>query len=142
MSNYNLTKQLNHGDIEKTAYYLWEQAGRPAGRDHEFWTLAEQQLILAQKEAAITSVEITPLPPVAKSVPIEPKAKVETSHPSAKPAVKPVETAEIKPSVKKEVKATVKEIEKPAVIKPAAPVVEPVKKPVTPIAKGRKSRNR
>lgn len=29
--------------IEEKAYYLWENAGYPQGRDLEFWTLAEKQ---------------------------------------------------------------------------------------------------
>lgn len=31
-------------NIAARAYHLWEQAGRPHGRDGEFWLLAEQQL--------------------------------------------------------------------------------------------------
>jgi len=32
-------------DIEKRAYYLWEQAGRPEGNGWEFWLQAEGQLM-------------------------------------------------------------------------------------------------
>ena len=31
-------------EIEALAYRLWQQAGMPAGREREFWNLAEQQL--------------------------------------------------------------------------------------------------
>jgi hypothetical protein len=31
-------------EIAAAAYGLWEQAGRPEGRDREFWFQAEQQL--------------------------------------------------------------------------------------------------
>ena len=31
-------------EIEARAYQLWEQAGRPVGREKEFWNLAEQEL--------------------------------------------------------------------------------------------------
>lgn len=31
-------------EIENRAYQLWEQHGRPKGRDHDFWKLAEQEL--------------------------------------------------------------------------------------------------
>lgn len=31
-------------DIRHAAYLLWEEAGRPAGRDREFWFEARQRL--------------------------------------------------------------------------------------------------
>jgi hypothetical protein len=31
-------------EIDARAYQLWEQAGRPEGREDEFWHLAEQEL--------------------------------------------------------------------------------------------------
>ena len=31
-------------DIQKCAYYLWLEAGRPAGRDLEFWDAARERL--------------------------------------------------------------------------------------------------
>jgi hypothetical protein len=31
-------------DITRRAYELWEEAGRPEGRDKEFYHLAEQEL--------------------------------------------------------------------------------------------------
>jgi DUF2934 family protein len=43
----NPTQQSNapsYDEIACVAYGLWEQAGRPAGRDREFWFEAEQQL--------------------------------------------------------------------------------------------------
>jgi hypothetical protein len=30
--------------IRTAAYFLWEEAGRPIGRDLEFWTKAEEKL--------------------------------------------------------------------------------------------------
>lgn len=36
--------QVDSRQIAQRAYGLWEQAGRPAGRDLEFWLLAENQL--------------------------------------------------------------------------------------------------
>ena len=36
------SKQL-HLDIVRRAYELWEQAGKPEGRDQEFYHLAEQK---------------------------------------------------------------------------------------------------
>ena len=31
-------------EIRIRAHQLWEQAGKPEGREHEFWQLAEQEL--------------------------------------------------------------------------------------------------
>ncbi|MBE7504254.1 MAG: DUF2934 domain-containing protein [Verrucomicrobiales bacterium] len=33
-----------HEAIAERAYFLWEQAGQPAGRDDEFWLRAEAEL--------------------------------------------------------------------------------------------------
>lgn len=30
--------------IQHAAYFLWEEAGRPAGRDQEFWFTARERL--------------------------------------------------------------------------------------------------
>lgn len=35
---------LTQKDVERRAYYLWEQAGMPKGRDQEFYLEAERQL--------------------------------------------------------------------------------------------------
>jgi hypothetical protein len=44
--------------IRERAYQLWEQAGRPSGRDLEFWARAEAELLLAAPAAP------APPPPV------------------------------------------------------------------------------
>jgi hypothetical protein len=31
-------------DIQHAAYFLWEEAGRPEGRDQEFWFAARERL--------------------------------------------------------------------------------------------------
>lgn len=36
----------SQNEIARTAYRLWEQAGRPPGRNMEFWLKAEQQYTL------------------------------------------------------------------------------------------------
>jgi hypothetical protein len=36
--------QPAEGDIRRTAYRLWEAAGRPPGRDLEFWFAARARL--------------------------------------------------------------------------------------------------
>jgi hypothetical protein len=35
---------LTDEQIRKRAHQLWEQAGKPEGREDEFWQLAEQEL--------------------------------------------------------------------------------------------------
>ncbi|MGY3484420.1 hypothetical protein ACVW1C_002303 [Bradyrhizobium sp. USDA 4011] len=39
--------------VAARAYELWEKAGRPEGRDEEFWHLAEQQLLNEDKSSAL-----------------------------------------------------------------------------------------
>ena len=35
---------MRRGKVRARAYELWEQAGRPAGRELEFWLEAERQI--------------------------------------------------------------------------------------------------
>jgi hypothetical protein len=35
---------ITHDAIATRAYLIWEQAGRPSGREVEFWSQAEKQL--------------------------------------------------------------------------------------------------
>jgi DUF2934 family protein len=39
-----LSLSLRRRKIRTRAYQLWEQAGRPSGRDWEFWLEAERQI--------------------------------------------------------------------------------------------------
>lgn len=39
-----LLRLMRRGQVRARAYALWEQAGRPAGRELEFWLEAERQL--------------------------------------------------------------------------------------------------
>jgi hypothetical protein len=36
--------EIPEEDIQKCAYHLWLEAGRPAGRDLEFWDAARERL--------------------------------------------------------------------------------------------------
>jgi hypothetical protein len=36
--------------IRERAKQIWEQAGKPEGRDEEFWLQAEQQIILEEQD--------------------------------------------------------------------------------------------
>ena len=40
-------------DVVRRAYELWEQAGRPEGRDQEFYLQAEQELRDAGKSSPL-----------------------------------------------------------------------------------------
>jgi hypothetical protein len=37
-------KEPAEKDIQHAAYFLWEEAGRPEGRDQEFWFAARERL--------------------------------------------------------------------------------------------------
>lgn len=39
-----MTTKPSHEEIQALAHRLWEMAGRPEGRDDEFWERAELQL--------------------------------------------------------------------------------------------------
>jgi len=39
-----------HEEIALRAYQIWEQEGRPPGRDHEHWKLAEQELMALHRQ--------------------------------------------------------------------------------------------
>ncbi|WP_094193608.1 DUF2934 domain-containing protein [Bradyrhizobium viridifuturi] len=39
--------------VAARAYELWEKAGKPEGRDEEFWCLAEQELLNEDKSSPL-----------------------------------------------------------------------------------------
>lgn len=41
---------LSEDEIRLRAYELWESAGKPAGRAHEFWRRAENELLKETRE--------------------------------------------------------------------------------------------
>ena len=41
--------------IKQRAVELWEQRGRPEGRDAEFWTQAERELTLGENRSGTTA---------------------------------------------------------------------------------------
>jgi hypothetical protein len=47
----------NHNEIASLAYQLWEQHGRPHGRDQEFWLQAEAQLLTGKPSSAATTAK-------------------------------------------------------------------------------------
>ena len=90
-----MTHQINEENIRVAAYYIWEQAGRPEGKDKECWIKACEQLFKpkAPKKAAKKSVKT-----VAKAV-SKPVVKAKKKPEAAKPAV--VKAAAVKLPVKK-----------------------------------------
>jgi len=46
-------EQPTKEQIIHRAYQLWEQAGKPEGRDDEFYHLAEQELLNADKSSPL-----------------------------------------------------------------------------------------
>ncbi len=64
-------------EIQKEAYYLWVEAGRPEGRDLEFWHAATELLRHRHGEAGTPLLNIVHFPPS------------HAAQRSAVPAVKP-----------------------------------------------------
>jgi hypothetical protein len=44
LAEENVMANPTEKEIKKRAYELWEEAGKPEGREDEFWQLAEQEL--------------------------------------------------------------------------------------------------
>lgn len=84
---------ISDENIRIAAYYIWEQAGCPQGKEKECWIKACEQLFAAKpsKKTAVKSVA----KPVAK-VALKPAAKAPVV---AKPAAKPAAKITAKPTV-------------------------------------------
>lgn len=54
--------------VARRAYELWEHAGRPNGRDQEFWLRAEAELTATRSAAGVPPV-IMPPPPLPPATP-------------------------------------------------------------------------
>jgi hypothetical protein len=66
---------LNEAGIDRLAYQLWENAGRPAGRDLEFWLAAEAQArAAATQPSAPESAEASPVKPSKTKEPKAPRS--------------------------------------------------------------------
>jgi Protein of unknown function (DUF2934) len=61
-------KTVGHPEetIRESAYFLWEQNGRPAGRDLEFWSRAAELLAAAAPELARSRKAAARKAPAAK----------------------------------------------------------------------------
>ena len=56
---------VNEADIGRLAYQMWENAGRPAGRDLEFWLAAEAKVRMSAT-ATVASGKEVPSPASSK----------------------------------------------------------------------------
>ncbi|HEX2652281.1 MAG TPA: DUF2934 domain-containing protein [Xanthobacteraceae bacterium] len=45
-------------EIAAQAYKIWEERGRPEGKEEEFWHLAEQQLLNEEKSNPMSAPDI------------------------------------------------------------------------------------
>jgi Protein of unknown function (DUF2934) len=71
--------------IAERAYCLWEQAGRPAGRDEEFWLRAESELAAPAHASGVPPVIPPPLPAFPFAAAAAPAHQI---PPPLKPVVK------------------------------------------------------
>jgi hypothetical protein len=58
-------------DIQHTAYLLWEEAGRPADRDQEFWFTAREKL----RHTVIVPTQILARPALTKTRDAQPAGR-------------------------------------------------------------------
>ena len=65
-------------EISCLAFQLWEEAGRPEGRDLEFWLGAETQILTLQKPEAVKVETVVAKPSAGKTVltsPVQPRPR-------------------------------------------------------------------
>ena len=100
-----MTQEINEENIRVAAYYIWEQAGRPEGKDKECWIKACEQLFAPKK-----TVKVTLKKPAAKAAPAKKKPEAKVAKPAAKkaPAKAPAKPVAKKAPVKAAPKAPVK----------------------------------
>ena len=60
MSKNTTTTTTDEANVSRLAYQLWERAGRPSGRDLEFWLTAE-----AKVRVAVSAETATVIPALA-----------------------------------------------------------------------------
>ena len=83
-----MTKQTNNEHIRVAAYYLWQKAGCPSGRDLEFWNQAYNELYgnksFSKKSCSKSFSKTSSTKLSTKKVALKPVSKKTTS---AKPVV-------------------------------------------------------
>ena len=102
-STFNMNKQvvsetsISRDQIALMAYEVWNKAGRPQGRDWEFWFEAERQLLASTKPAstapAATTVKASPAPATTRETTVPPVARMEPARVQSTPAQTPKKTA-------------------------------------------------
>jgi hypothetical protein len=81
-----MTKEINEENIRVAAYYIWEQAGRPEGKDKECWIRACEQLFAPKKSVKVAAKKVASKAAPKKAA--KPAKKSEPVKVAAKPAVK------------------------------------------------------
>lgn len=86
--------QVSNQDIAARAYQLWEEEGRPHGRDLDHWTKAASELGKnGNGNGSVNGAALTAAPkPVKKATTSKPKATVEPIAPVAAKAKKPAKS--------------------------------------------------
>src|SRR5688572_15788072 len=88
--------------IREQAYYLWEQDGRPFGRDAEYWVRAEQEL----QQMLTAGAQLRAAPKVARAAAAKAKpVKAEAPKAVAPKAVKGAKAVKAEPVKAPKVKA-------------------------------------
>ncbi|MCU0784216.1 MAG: DUF2934 domain-containing protein [Verrucomicrobia bacterium] len=82
--------QPSRETIAERAYHLWEQAGKPSGRDEEFWLRAEAELSAPASAVGVPPViappaALLPTPPVLPVHQVPPLIKATVKSPDLRP---------------------------------------------------------
>ncbi len=88
-----MTHQINEDNIRVAAYYIWEQAGRPEGKEKECWIKACEQLFAANnkksasqksesRKASKKPAQKVSAATVKSSAAAQPKPVIVPSHPA------------------------------------------------------------
>lgn len=86
---------ISDENIRVAAYYIWEQAGCPQGKEKECWIRACEQLFAAKpaKKKAVKSAAKPAAKVAVKSAAKAPVAAKSTAKPAAKATAKPAISA-------------------------------------------------
>jgi hypothetical protein len=90
----------NHDEIASIAFILWDQAGRPSGRDLEFWLSAEQRVIAARQTQADSSAQSKSTPQVSEFSRMEFSTEQLDARPSSTGTNRPPQKNGANPTVK------------------------------------------
>ena len=97
-----MTHEINEENIRVAAYYIWEQAGRPEGKDKECWIKACEQLFAVKApKRAVKKATKTVAKAVSKSVTKTVKAPVKPVVKAAATAKSPVKKVAVKAAATK-----------------------------------------